>query len=102
MKNWRPWKGPDGEGATRHSRCVLVERRALTSPPSPSPPFLCRADDMLATVSVDAYSFPSGHTTRCVMLACLAPWLSVPVVRGELEARVSGKVGQLKTQLDVV
>ena len=26
--------------------------------------------DMFATVSVDMYSFPSGHTTRAAMVAC--------------------------------
>ena len=30
---------------------------------------------MFATVSVDRYSFPSGHTTRVAALAVLAPWL---------------------------
>ena len=29
------------------------------------------ADDMFATVSVDRYSFPSGHSTRVVMVAML-------------------------------
>lgn len=28
-------------------------------------------DDMFGTVSVDRYSFPSGHATRASMLACL-------------------------------
>lgn len=37
-------------------------------------------DDMLITVGVDSFSFPSGHTSRCVMLAALAAELSVPPV----------------------
>jgi membrane-associated phospholipid phosphatase len=36
-----------------------------------------RVGDMFATVSVDRYSFPSGHTTRVVTIAALAQALSL-------------------------
>ena len=35
---------------------------------------------MLMAIGVDSFSFPSGHTSRCVMLAALATELSVPSV----------------------
>ena len=36
-------------------------------------------DDMFATVSVDKYSFPSGHTTRVIMLAFLFMYFDLPL-----------------------
>ena len=35
-------------------------------------------DDMFATVSVDKYSFPSGHATRAVLLAILFAYIDLP------------------------
>ena len=46
-------------------------------------------DDMLMAVGVDSFSFPSGHTSRCVMLAALAAELSVPPVCSSVEAVVA-------------
>lgn len=54
-----------------HEKLTLMEKKSTRS---------SLADDMFATVSVDSYSFPSGHTTRMVMLAILAPHLGCPAV----------------------
>lgn len=35
-----------------------------------------RPDDMFATVSVDSYSFPSGHATRAILLAAFHAYTS--------------------------